>query len=74
MGQFPVPPTSAAVSASEVLALAPELRPSSSRITPRFSDAELKRRHASLAGVMEGAGADHLLSYRRRTWAMRRAG
>ena len=61
MGQSPIPPASAAVSASAVLKLAPELRPIFEQNYPRFSDAEHKRRHAALAGVMESAGVDHLL-------------
>ena len=39
----------------------PELRPAFEQDYPRFSDAEYARRHNLLAGVMEGAGVDHLL-------------
>jgi Xaa-Pro dipeptidase len=47
--------------ASELLALPPELRPVLEQNYPRFSDAEYKRRHDALVRVMESAGVDHLL-------------
>jgi Xaa-Pro aminopeptidase len=47
--------------ASDVLNLPDELRPVLEQHYPRFSDAEYARRHRLLAGVMEGAGVDHLL-------------
>src|SRR6516164_10746087 len=43
------------------LALAAELQSIFEQSHPRFSEAEYKRRHEALAGVMERAGVDHLL-------------
>src|SRR5690242_8876504 len=50
-----------AAAAGAPLALPPELASIFEQSCPRFSDAEYNRRHAALAGVMENAGADHLL-------------
>src|SRR6516164_3818206 len=51
----------AQVPASAALALPPELQAVFEQDYPRFSEAEYKRRHEALAGVMERAGVDHLL-------------
>jgi Xaa-Pro aminopeptidase len=47
--------------ASDLLDLPPELRSLIEQNYPRFSDAEYKRRHDALAGVMERAELDHVL-------------
>jgi Xaa-Pro dipeptidase len=47
--------------AARTLELPPELGAIFAQSYPRFSDAEYKRRHAALGGIMENAGADHLL-------------
>jgi len=48
-------------SPADGLKLAPELQAIFEQDYPRFSEAEYRRRHAALAGVMERAEVDHLL-------------
>src|SRR6516225_5510020 len=49
------------INPGSALALPPELQAVFEQDYPRFSEAEYKRRHEALAGVMERAGVDHLL-------------
>jgi Xaa-Pro dipeptidase len=49
------------INPGSVLALPPELQAVFEQDYPRFSEAEYKRRHEAMAGVMERAGVDHLL-------------
>ncbi len=43
--------------------LPPELRPIMEAFYPRFSDAEMQRRHAMLRELMAAAGVEHLMLY-----------
>ena len=46
---------------TSALKLAPKLKSIMAQEYPRFSDAEMARRRAALARVIEEAGVDHLL-------------
>jgi Xaa-Pro dipeptidase len=49
------------MSSPDALNLPPDLRAIFEQSYPRFSDAEYARRQRSIAGIMAGAGADHVL-------------